>query len=96
VLAHPTTYPTYEAELPMLMEAGLAGLECYYGLMQPAEIQPILEVAARHGLVATGGSDFHGTDGPLIASLGMTQVPISAVQALKERRDELSGPRAEH
>ncbi len=95
VLAHPMTYPGYEAALPAMIEAGLAGLECYYGLLQPAEIQPILDVAARFGLVATGGSDFHGTDGPLIASLGMTSVPPSVVTALKARHEAMSGLRPE-
>jgi hypothetical protein len=81
--------------LPALIAAGLAGLECYYGLLQPAEIQPILDVAARHGLIATGGSDFHGTDGPLIAPLGMTQVPASAVEALQARHTATPRPRNE-
>jgi len=84
-LAHPTTFGDFQVALPELIEAGLAGLECYYGLMLPHEVQPLLMVAAQHGLVATGGSDFHGTDGPHMASLGMTPVPVSVVEALKAR-----------
>jgi len=89
------TYPGYEAELPAMIAAGLAGLECYYGLLQPAEMQPMLDVAAKYGLLATGGSDFHGTDGPLMASLGMTPVPLSVVAALKARHALMSGLRTE-
>ena len=85
-LAHPPTWPGYEEALPGLIAAGLAGLECYYGLLKPAEVQPLLDTAARHNLIVTGGSDFHGADGPLIASLGMTQVPMNCVLALKEKK----------
>ena len=86
VLAHPPTWPGYEEALPSLIGAGLAGLECYYGQLKPAEVQPLLDTAARHNLIITGGSDFHGSDGPLIASLGVTQVPMSCVLALKEQK----------
>ncbi len=48
--------------LPPLIEAGLQGLEVYYGGIDPKEWRQYLEIAATHGLLTTGGSDFHGND----------------------------------
>ena len=68
VLAHPLSLhsepPALEAAVTELAELGLAGLEAHYGRYSPDERQGLAELAARHGLVATGGSDHHGTYKP--------------------------------
>ena len=43
-----------------LVEAGLGGLEVYYRSFDAATVFAVGEVAAALGLVATGGSDYHG------------------------------------
>ncbi len=61
VLAHPSYVPNLEElVLPELVEAGLEGLECYYGQYDDATEAQLLALAARFGLIATGGSDYHG------------------------------------
>lgn len=40
--------------------AGLTGLEAYYGRYARADREVWLRLAEAHGLVVTGGSDFHG------------------------------------
>jgi 3',5'-nucleoside bisphosphate phosphatase len=65
VWAHPRS-DMLERLLPQLVEQGINGLECYRPRVPPAEADRIAALAARHGLVVTGGSDWHGDwHGPL-------------------------------
>lgn len=48
--------------LPPLVHAGLKGLEVYYGGIDRQNTVKYEVIAAEHGLLATGGSDFHGGD----------------------------------
>ena len=84
-LAHPGTVLRLEDLLPQLVSAGLAGIECYYGSHTPAWTTYCLRLAARSGLIPTGGSDFHGR-GDHGADLGGVFVPPENVAALEARR----------
>ncbi|HET8567974.1 MAG TPA: PHP domain-containing protein [Candidatus Limnocylindria bacterium] len=84
-LAHPGTAVGLAALLPTLVTHGLAGMECYYGSHTPDETAAYLALASRHGLVPTGGSDFHGR-GEHGADLGGVFVPPECVEALEGRR----------
>src|SRR2546421_270736 len=68
VLAHPLSLQLGERELDStvaeLADAGLSGLEALYGRYSPDERAGLADIAHRHGLVATGGSDYHGTYKP--------------------------------
>jgi 3',5'-nucleoside bisphosphate phosphatase len=65
VWAHPRT-DMLEPMLPALVDQGLNGLECYRPRVTPSEADRIADLATRHGLVVTGGSDWHGDwHGPL-------------------------------
>ncbi|MGC8793793.1 MAG: PHP domain-containing protein [Bryobacteraceae bacterium] len=69
-LAHPGRLKWDVAEaLGELCAAGLMGLEVYSSEHGPAQTALFLEMARAYGLVATGGSDFHG-DGKPGVSLG--------------------------
>lgn len=83
VLAHPFYLDDLENVLDRLVPAGLAGLEVDYGSYTPEEREILRDIAARRGLIATGGSDFHGLD---VAGrdLGGVPVPLSAVAALRQ------------
>lgn len=74
-----------EASLPALVEAGLAGLEVYYPNYTPVLIERLLRLARQHGLLVTGGSDFHG-EGSAGAALGGVYVPTKCLTALKAAR----------
>jgi hypothetical protein len=58
VLAHPGRLHDYEI-IDELAEHGLRGLEVFYPSHEPAQVHHFREKAARHGLVMSGGSDFH-------------------------------------
>jgi hypothetical protein len=86
VLAHPSTIQGLDAYLAPLIGAGLEGLECYYGQYSEETVLDLVAIADRLGLVATGGSDYHGSEQVTYnATLGGTQVPESVVERLKER-----------
>ena len=59
-LAHPPTVPGWREILPELVSEGLEGLEVYYAAFSPTEHRRLEEAASALGLIATGGSDFHG------------------------------------
>jgi predicted metal-dependent phosphoesterase TrpH len=63
VLAHPASLNLSPRALESLVQrlaaAGLRGLEAYRPDHLPDRVQAYRDLARRHGLVATGGSDFH-------------------------------------
>lgn len=79
VLAHPIM--VLQA-LPTLIAAGLEGLEVYYGAYTPADVQALAAVAKRHGLLATGGTDFHGHEVMPTCPLGGAPLPWENVEQL--------------
>jgi 3',5'-nucleoside bisphosphate phosphatase len=68
VLAHPGIIRTDEPGLERIVRdgarLGLAGIECFYPLHDGATVSRCLALAAKYGLVPTGGSDYHGTVKP--------------------------------
>ena len=65
VIAHPIRLGLRDREreadlIGWLVEQGLEGIEVWHSDHQPADETRYLELAERHGLVPTGGSDFHG------------------------------------
>jgi predicted metal-dependent phosphoesterase TrpH len=84
VLAHPYTSGGVEAVLDRLIPAGLAGMEVDYGQYAPEEREALRQTADRRGLIATGGSDYHGPGLLPGRELGMAPVPLAAVTALRE------------
>lgn len=82
VLAHPWSTRNPEAAVARLVDDGLTGVECYYAEYQQSVQGDLAALAANHGLVATGGSDFHGP-GVKAADLGSVLVPPAAVDRLR-------------
>lgn len=64
VIAHPITLGIDRAQFGDFLERfkpeGLRGVEAYAELHSDGDVAFYLEAAARAGLIATGGSDFHG------------------------------------
>ena len=82
VLAHPMTIDEPETMISSLVAAGLVGLEAYYNGSSPDEIERLVKTAARHGLIATGGSDYHGLDDNNETPIGGAPVPMKAALKL--------------
>jgi predicted metal-dependent phosphoesterase TrpH len=98
VLAHPGIVEQdrpgcLPALLGNLFRLGLAGIEAYYSRHSPEQTNRYLGLAREHGILATGGSDFHrpGEGGPELGSgFGNLKVPCTCFQALRSRL-ELAG-----
>ncbi len=85
VIAHPADLPGIDELrnwLPGLCEAGMVGLETYYGPYTPEQEQTLRALADEYDLIPTGGSDFHGP-GIHPTPLGGRPVPSEAVERLK-------------
>ena len=80
--AHPARTPDLETILPTFVDAGLQGLETYYGEYDEETVQYLLQLCDRFHLIPTGGSDFHGP-GLHPTPLGGHPVPESSLDALR-------------
>ncbi len=69
--------------LPRLCEAGMVGLETYYGQYKEETVSELHWLADEYHLIPTGGSDFHGP-GIHPTPLGGHAVPYESVERLKE------------
>jgi hypothetical protein len=91
VLAHPHTLGINRAEemaelLTRLRSAGLVGIEAFCASYRRHEREGYADLARRFGLVASGGSDYHGTYKPgleLGIGYGDLEVPESVVDRLR-------------
>lgn len=86
VLAHPGLLPADPVEsglLKALIDAGLQGIEVYHSKHTPAMEKRFADMARRHGLIATGGSDCHGPGpGGRGEQMGTVTVPVETVSRL--------------
>jgi hypothetical protein len=69
--------------LAELTAAGLAGMEAYYAEYTPEQRDALVRIAAKYGLIPSGGSDFHGLDGREGRTLGAAWVPPETVDRLR-------------
>jgi predicted metal-dependent phosphoesterase TrpH len=85
VLAHFREAPTRRDLVSELVESGLAGLEVYYRAFDEAAVAAVADVARGLGLIATGGSDYHGDLEPYAATHARLWVPPEVGEALLQR-----------
>jgi predicted metal-dependent phosphoesterase TrpH len=83
VFAHPGLSDRDEM-IPALIAAGLMGLECYYREHSALQTAGYLQICRHHGMVATGGSDFHGPQ-VRAGTLGVPAVPMATWEQLKAK-----------
>lgn len=84
VLAHPSEIANLDDTLEDLKDAGLSGMEVYYSRYSYERIQELADIAARHGMIPCGGSDYHAsgnTGEPLPGTMGP---PLDTVERLRE------------
>lgn len=88
ILAHPHTLRD-RSLIADFIAAGLMGFEAFYPEHTPREEREFVDLAARRGLLVTGGSDCHGMnkDAGLI---GKVKLPYEFVERLKEAQCRLA------
>ena len=73
VLAHPLLSNTKSGRksienlddlLPQICEAGLEGIEVFYGDYNSSQISYISQIAEKYSLIKCGGSDYHNSENP--------------------------------
>jgi len=81
VMAHPGLNRTDDF-IPVLVEHGLDGIECFHSKHTVSMTRRYLEIAKKYNLLITGGSDCHGNSKgkPLI---GTIQLPMDYWEKLK-------------
>ena len=96
VIAHLYQYrytePQRRAMVAAAAEAGCIGLEGMYSTYTPEQQQAVFDLAAEHGLICTGGSDYHGTRKPHISlgtGMGDLNVPYKLLEDLKSLSADL-------
>lgn len=80
VLAHPGLNDVDDL-IPSLVDAGLLGIEAFHASHTPDSACRYAQLADHYGLIATGGSDFHGTprEG---GDMGCASAPDGAIESL--------------
>ena len=91
VMAHPTYSETKSdrdgvSSLPEtldeLKQAGLVGMEVYYGDYTPEQVEWLRGLADEFALIPCGGSDYHALGNPNEPEPGSVGPPMSSVEAL--------------
>jgi predicted metal-dependent phosphoesterase TrpH len=99
VLAHPNTlqlngYSKLEDLILRLVKGGLRGIEVYYPEHSALEVAQYKTLAERHGLLVTGGTDYHGIEKnglDIGVGRGEMRLPYSIVENLKAIRSRRPG-----
>ncbi len=82
VLAHPADINQLEELIPRLQKVGLVGIEAYYNGYPSKSCRYLASLASKYGLVASGGSDYHGLEGGNETPLGGVEVPFECMEQL--------------
>lgn len=99
IVAHPGRFVggrfIWNEAMSDLQQAGIDGFEAYYGEYSPTEQKYFLELAARLGMLPSGGSDYHGSNKPGLEpgrGRGALKIPDSVLDALEQaQRGPFSG-----
>jgi len=83
VLAHPGV-SDMDGIITDLVSSGLMGIEVYYSKHTREQVNHYLQMTEKYGLLATGGSDFHGSVMRDVA-LGDIKVPDDVVNKIEEK-----------
>jgi 3',5'-nucleoside bisphosphate phosphatase len=84
VLAHYPAAPEQPELIRLLLDWGLGGLEVYYRRFLPENVERMARFAEELGVVATGGSDYHGDGMSYADAQTTTYVPDAVGERLLE------------
>ena len=83
VLAHPAVYNSYDVMLEMI-EKGLDGIEVHYPRARESDERELSELCEKHGLIKTGGTDFHGMNTSKVNPIGTCTATDEELEKLIE------------
>ncbi len=85
-MAHPGIFLENTEELHALMDEGFDGIEIYHPKHGAETVRRLKAIADKHGLLVSGGSDFHGfatRDLPI----GALDIPYDVLERINRRLD---------
>ena len=82
VLAHFQAAPRLPGVIDEMIAAGLRGIEVHHRSFDATAVEAMRGVAARHRLVPSGGTDFHGDEGTYAEAIAETWVPDDVADRL--------------
>jgi hypothetical protein len=82
VLAHYPAAPEQPTLMQLVTDWGIRGLEVYYRRFTPQTVLAMEELCGERGLLATGGSDYHGDTGTYAEAMRTTYVPRAMADRL--------------
>lgn len=93
-LAHPCLFSGMTRErlddtLSQFRAYGLSALEAYHSAHDPGRVRLCVELAAKHNLLLSGGSDYHGANKEGIAlgkGQGRLRIPLHLLEKMEEHR----------
>jgi 3',5'-nucleoside bisphosphate phosphatase len=83
-IAHPTLYPDHERLIPLLLDAGIDGVEVLHPDVGDLDRERYSNLARFRGKMATGGSDDHGSV-KTTETLGTIRVPETMIRPILDR-----------
>lgn len=83
-LAHPALLKRDDL-IPAMIDAGLTAVEAFHSDHDAAATDHYLALAERHGILVSGGSDYHGEKERRRAAFGTVGLPANCFQRLAER-----------
>jgi predicted metal-dependent phosphoesterase TrpH len=89
VLAHPMI-DNMLRHLDRLVAMGLDGIEVRHSNHSAGDVSRLGKIASRHGLLRSGGSDFHGREGRH-GQIGSQQVPVEYLDLMKQHLSKIRG-----
>ncbi len=82
ILAHPAASGVMP-HIPTLVSLGLQGIEVWYPVHSPQDVETLLRIARRYRLLVTGGSDFHNFEANEGAPIGSVTVPLRFLRRIQ-------------
>jgi predicted metal-dependent phosphoesterase TrpH len=79
VIAHPKVYNNFELVDELGKKGEIDGVEIWHQSLSETDREGLVKVAEKHGLITTGGSDFHGFYNYYPLSLGDNLTPENSL-----------------
>lgn len=82
VIAHPGEFDSLELAAELAARGLLHGLEIYHPRNSEETRREALRICVQHGLLTTGGTDFHGANNETLNTLGSYLTPEDSLQRI--------------
>jgi len=87
VLAHPRVYDNLDLLEELAAEGLIDGVEVWHRSNQDGDEERMLEIAERHNLIITGGSDFHGFYNHYPIPIGHFTTPVESLSRILKKKE---------